>query len=267
MKICTLLTYSLLIYVSRSSQLKIQPDTGLNGVVLQPFQRAHIQTNSQFLTYNFNISIIRYINENRPHIETLCPQKIAILKHYDSNLKFKYDTPIQNGNRGVSVSFFPNNLSKLEEKIGALSISNCDAIEDIIIEIYRLNDKLNEMAKSNFGSVSHFVPIEMIQDNIWYIIGQNRGKSILPLSKRAIIFDILRYANFQFYYKDDVVSIELEIPFFKQEASGLYTINIKPFIWQKNAYLFNTSNRYAIIDSNQTFYTRRMNTGKIVSKH
>lgn len=241
----------LLTHVSRSFQFNIQPDLGLNGVVLQPFQKAHSQANSQFLSYNFNVSILRYINEHRDFIESVCPQKISILKHYDSSLKFKWNTPVQGENRGVSVSFFPNNLSKLNDKIKMLAMSNCDAVEDIIIEIYKLNDKLNEMANSNFASVSYFVPVEMIQDNIWYIIEQNREKSSIPLNKRAIIFEILRYATFRLYYKNDIISIELEIPFFKQQMSDLYTINVKPFIWGGNAYLFDTSDKYAMIDSNQ----------------
>lgn len=83
-----------------------------------------------------------------------------------------------------------------------LDTSRCDVIEDIVIEIYRMNDRLTEMA----------------------------------LNKR-IIFEILKYATFRFYYENDIISIELDIPFFERESSELYTINAKPFIWQENAYL------------------------------
>lgn len=125
-----------------------------------------------------------------------------VLKHYDFNLKFKWNTPIRKGNEGLSVSFFPNNLLELEEKIKMLDTSRCDVIEDIVIEIYRMNDRLTEMA----------------------------------LNKR-IIFEILKYATFRFYYENDIISIELDIPFFERESSELYTINAKPFIWQGKRFL------------------------------
>lgn len=59
------------------------------------------------------------------------------------------------------------------------------------------------------------------------------------------------------YFGKNIVSINLEIPFFERNKTGLYSVNVKPVIWKNNAYLFNTSYDYALINTNRTILYSR----------
>lgn len=65
-----------------------------------------------------------------------------------------------------------------------------------------------------------------------------------------------RFVKSTFYYNNNTVFIEFEIPFFNPKQVDLFLLRPKPIIWKKNAYLFNTTLQYAIIDSNEkTLFT------------
>lgn len=140
----------LLTYVSTTCQINIQPEIELNAVVLQPFQRIYAQTNSQFLTYKFNVSILDYMSENMDLILSSCSQKVPTIEKYKFNLERKWNKTTKIEDRGTSISLFPREILKLYKKIDIPTMQICDSIEEIMIKAYKLNDKLNELAGSNF---------------------------------------------------------------------------------------------------------------------
>lgn len=146
----SLIACILLTYVSRSFEFNLQSDLELNGMVLQPFKRIHVQTNGQFLTYRFDVSRLEYIGEHGDFIKSLCPQRISVLENYNFDLEMKWKKQIPIKRRGLSVTFVPKSISNLEDKIGMLTVSNCDTIGEVVMETYTINDRLNELAGSNF---------------------------------------------------------------------------------------------------------------------
>lgn len=251
-KTCLLLTY-----VSISIQINIQTDFELNGLILHKFQDVYAQTNEQYLTYKFNASILENVNEHRSYIESRCPQKATLLfgsqfEFHLIQLNINWKKRIRIENSGISISIFPEIFMDLHGKIEKFSASNCDILDEVSIKVYKINEILNEMASFNFESINYFIPPEMIQNDIWRIIKQIEGKTSFPLNKRAIIHEIEKYANFKLYHMNNIIAIEIKIPFFEEKTAELYTINRKPVVWENNAYLFNDSYQYALINSNRT---------------
>lgn len=244
---------SILIILVRSTfSITIEPDSELNGIVYLPFKGIYNQIHTEYLTYKFNASLMSYITENRNVLEQTCPDNIMNLQLYDTTMQnmgtiWNSSETIFDTNNTIKIN--PTIFVSLESKIRSFSKTNCGLIELINADLININTQLNKLADSKLTSLHELISLERFQSDVMTLVYKNDKKYKVPFTQKLFTSEIGKYISYKYYFDSKMVYIQFEIPFFDITAYKLYQIYTKPIIWENSAYIFNTSIKYATIDS------------------
>lgn len=235
-----------------SFQLDLRPDNNLEGIIYRHFERVFIQKSIEYITYKFNVSAVKHIVEKRDYIESMCPNGLNNLNIHDFALKqlnMEWDLHTNETYKNENPNIiFPTKLIGLQNKINLLSVSNCNILENITSELFEINEQLDKLAHLNFESLNYFISPERIQSDVLQMMVKLTNGSVTPFNQDSFFSEFWKFVNSKFYYQNDTISIEFEIPIFDCQSFDVFTVNVKPIIWENKAYLFDTEIRYAIID-------------------
>lgn len=244
----------LLAIVGNSSQIHFKPDSNMRGIVFEPIKMVFIQTSTKYLTYKFNVSAVNFLDNNIVELETRCPNKILTLDLYNSaveKMNSIWNKPSNSQTKNTKpIQLFPSKIYNLAVELNSFSFTkdDCDSLEDISTRTLIIRSNLDQMAKSNLSILDFFISSGRIQSDAKMLIQENMRHFITPFHSKMFNLEFWKYIELRFLYSNETVFIEFEIPFFHPNPVNLFSVKPKPIIWEDDAYIFNASIEYAIID-------------------
>lgn len=233
--------------------INLQPDNESEGLVFKPYKKIHVQSGTEYLTCEFNISTLNFINDNMGDIIKKCPNKKMKLDIYSENInqnipnrlvKNATSTPVRH------IEILPPPLLSLQSMIKHFKNNNCETLDDIIAQIEEIRANCDILGQE-LQRIYYFIEKGKFQADV---LGLTiKPQTTIPYGRTIFFLEIEKYVKTNYQFANNSITIEFELPVFDQRRTTLFAVYAKPVIYNGDAYLFNTTDMsYAVLDSQKT---------------
>lgn len=245
--------------VNITIQINLLPDNDLTGIVFEPLNEIHAHSTTEYILYKIDTSELKFSRESISDLEKKCGKDNLRLFHYKLTLADLEQYWKINSRTKIPTKMFSeikiNSISKLLNETDNLFNINCTQLEVVADEIKIINNQLNKLSELDWNTIQQLIPIDYIKTDIEYQLAKYNDSLITPLISNAIFTTDWQFLNKKYHFIKDIIYFEFSLPLYNKKTKTIFNIHPKPLIWENEIYLYNTENKYALLDTkNKTFY-------------
>lgn len=225
------------------------PDNVLSGVAFQKYQHVYRQIGSKFISYKFNFTSIKYINDKTDFIRETCPNEYLHSKKIKNNLflnwkedEFKFTHEIQNLREIITPK-----MQEFSNYTNSISMGDCNTITKIELSVVELEQQFDKIKNLSMSNIFELIPLEYIIEDTNEIMDKLYKNYVIPITlSKYFVMEFFKISTPQIQYHNNTIYLIFELPYFKNKGVMLYLLYPKPILWENEIYILKTNLRYGI---------------------